>query len=463
MEGPSPPAMSPAAALAALFLLLPPAALGGPVVTTVPIAPVDQATFLTQAPGDLSRLFVTGRTGRIRIIKDGVLLAEPFLDITALVDSSVDEYGLVCLAFHPGYQGNGQFFVTYSSFNSTGVLARGEVSADADRADPGSLGTVLAVAEPNPDHSVAWIAFGPDGYLYVGSGDGGVLTQGHAAQNTDSLLGKLLRIDVNAPFPYGIPAGNPFVGQHGLDEIWARGLRNPWRCSFDRLTGHLWIADVGGAAREEVNVQPAGAGGANYGWNCMEATICHAPATGCTCGGPGLAAPVYEYDHTVGCAIIGGHVYRGAAIPQLQGRYIFGDLCAGKAWAYDPGAGTASEILADLPFLWSFGEDLAGELYVLSNGWVSKIVFTDCNANSIPDVQDIAEGTSLDCNQNNVPDECDVLGDLDGDGLVGVPDLLSLLASWGPCPAPPQACPADLSGDGTVGVIDMLILLASWS
>jgi hypothetical protein len=337
------------------------------------------------------------------------------------------------------------------------------VSGDPDHADPGSLAILLTVAEPYPDHSVGWIAFGPDGYLYVGSGDGGVLSQGHAAQSADSLLGKLLRIDVDGPFPYGIPAGNPFVGRNGLDEIWARGLRNPWRCSFDRLTADLWIADVGAGAREEVNVQPAGAGGANYGWNCMEATICHAPATGCTCGGPGLAAPVYEYDHAAGCAIIGGHVYRGAAIPQLQGRYVFADLCAGKVWAYDPGSGTAGEILANLPFLWSFGEDLAGELYVLSNGWVSKIVFTDCNGNGVPDVQDIAEGTSLDCNKNNVPDECDVIGDLDGDGLVGVSDLLLLLVSWGPCPAPPQACPADLSGDVTVGITDMLILLTNWS
>jgi hypothetical protein len=290
-----------------------------------------------------------------------------------------------------------------------------------------------------------------------------VTTQGQHAQSPDTLLGKLLRIDVGGLESYGIPPDNPFAGAGGRGEIWAVGLRNPWRCSFDRMTGDLWIADVGQAAREEIDFQPAGGpGGLNYGWNCREATLCHTPAHGCHCSQPGLVEPLHEYNHAGACAIIGGYVYRGAAIARLQGRYVFGDLCAGKSWAYDPLTGIAEEILDDLPFLWSFGEDASGELYVLSGGSVHRIIIVDCNENGVPDDEDIADETSPDANGNNVPDECDLFGDLDGDQSVGWGDLEVLFAAWGPCPAPPESCPADLDGDGSVGVVDLLILMGAW-
>jgi glucose/arabinose dehydrogenase len=440
-----------------------PCAGAGDLLTTRVIAILDRATFLTAAPDDPDRLFVVEQPGRVRIIKDGVLLEEPFLDIAAQVNSAVGEYGLTCIEFHPDFQSNGRFFVTYADLQSAGVLARFQVSADPNIADPCSHSILLRIEQPDPTHGLGWIGFGPDGYLYVATGDGGVTTQGQHAQSPDTLLGKLLRIDVGGLESYGIPPDNPFAGAGGRGEIWAVGLRNPWRCSFDRMTGDLWIADVGQAAREEIDFQPAGGpGGLNYGWNCREATLCHTPAHGCHCSQPGLVEPLHEYNHAGACAIIGGYVYRGAAIARLQGRYVFGDLCAGKSWAYDPLTGIAEEILDDLPFLWSFGEDASGELYVLSGGSVHRIIIVDCNENGVPDDEDIADETSPDANGNNVPDECDLFGDLDGDQSVGWGDLEVLFAAWGPCPAPPESCPADLDGDGSVGVVDLLILMGAW-
>ncbi len=475
-------------------------------VTTETItSQLQKPTNLVAAPGDAQRLFVTDLVGQIRIIKNGQLLDEPFLDITAIVNSTPPERGLVGLAFHPDYQTNGLFYVTYANLDSTSVLARFTVTADPEVADPASHVTLLTVDQPEPSHNVGWIGFGPDGYLYVGSGDGGNATGGVNAQSTDLLLGKILRIDVDTDdFPkdpqrnYGIPATNPFVGGPERDEIWASGLRNPWRCSFDPVTSDLWIADVGQGTREELDFQPAAStGGENYGWNCMEGTVCHEPATGCTCGAPELVAPVHEYDHTQGgCAIIGGFVYRGTAIAGLTGQYVFTDLCEGKVWAYEPAGGKITVILDGQPGAFSMGEDATGELYLLSPIDIRKIVINDCNDNQIPDEQDVADGTSDDCNgdlvpdecepdcndnliadecditsgtsndvnSNGVPDECDTSADLDGDGSVGINDFLILLGSWGPCPQPcPPTCLGDVDADCNVGINDFLILLGSWS
>jgi len=477
-------------------------ALGGSgisITTEVITDESDVPTFLTQAPGDADRLFFTERDGRIRVVLDGELQAAPFVDLSSIVDSGGPEGSLGGLAFHPDYQGNGLFYVAYTNLDSDSVLAELAVTADPNLADFASLRILLTFAELGPTHNIGWIAFGPDGYLYVAKGDGGNNTAGVFAQDIESLFGKILRLDpCNDDFPadpdrnYAIPPTNPFVGVAGRDEIWALGLRNPWRCSFDRGTGDLWISDVGQSSWEEISFQPASSsGGENYGWNCMEGSSCH--LTGCTCNDPTLRNPVYEYDHGTGCAVIGGYVYRGSAIPALQGLYLFADICAGKVWAYDINDGTAVQVLANAsPF--SFGEDLDGELYLLTTFNIRKIVFVDCNFNDVPDEQDIAGLTSLDCNLdsipdecqldcngnsipddcdiadgtspddngNGIPDECDEQADFDGDGVVGITDMLYLLSVWGNCPAPPAECPADLNGDGVVGINDFLLLLARW-
>ena len=488
-------AVIPAIVLAALVATWAPAHAGDLFVTTEIVASgFLPTTYLTTAPGDTQRLFVAERRGWIRIIKNGKLLETPFLDIDALVNSGGPERAFAAIAFHPGYETNGFFFVSYTDVAGDGVIARFTVSADPDLADPKSQLVLLTIEEPAPIHNVGWLGFGPDGYLYVGSGDGGG-TDGEFAQDTESLLGKLLRIDVDGPPPYGIPPGNPFVGRAGLDEIWALGLRNPWRCSFDRKTGDLWLGDVGKATWEEVNFQPAGTPGVNYGWNCREGAHCAEPAKEC-CKQPGLTDPIHEYEQAVTCAVIGGYVYRGTAIPALTGLYLFADWCANRVWAFDRKTGEATEILDNIPSISSFGEDGAGELYLLSSGTVRKIVPDDppdCNGNQIPDPQDIENGTSQDCNTNGVPDECepdcngntvpddcdiadgtskddnsngipdecDVNADLDGDGVVGIGDLLILFAAWGVC-GDCDDCPADLNDDCSVGIPDLLILFARW-
>jgi glucose/arabinose dehydrogenase len=486
-----------AAAAAAVAAFVSGPAGAGPgirVDTEVVTSDLEIPMYLAVAPGDLERLFIVERAGRIRIVKNGVLLETPFVDIADQVNSDPPEGAMSSLAFHPDYQSNGYLYVTYTDLNGDGVVARLQVTADPEVADPGSLSLLLTVAQPGLHHNVGWLDFGPDGFLYVGAGDGGINTAGQFAQDPQSMLGKVLRIDVNGPAPYGIPTGNPFVGGPGLDEIWALGLRNPWRCSFDRQTGDMWIGDVGEGAWEEINFQPAGVGGANYGWNCMEGSECHAPADGCVCDEPALTGPVYQYDHLTGCAVIGGYVYRGSALTALQGMYVFSDLCAYKVWALDPADYSVRQLEGISVAPYSFGQDHDGELYILSPLDVRKIVIVDCNDNQIPDDQDIADETSSDCNANGIPDECepdcndngvadgcDIIdgtspddngngipdecddpADLDGDGTVGVNDFLLLLAAWGTCPDPPEECPADLDGDGSVGVTDFLWLLGAW-
>ncbi|HET6229569.1 MAG TPA: PQQ-dependent sugar dehydrogenase [Longimicrobiaceae bacterium] len=329
---------------------------------------LESPLYLTAPAGD-ARLFVVEQPGRIRIVENGALLPTPFLDITDRV-SSGGERGLLSVAFHPRYASNGLLYVDYTDRNGDTRVERYHVSADRNRADPASAQLVLAVAQPFANHNGGLVAFGPDGMLYVGMGDGGSGGDPQRnGQNPAALLGKLLRLDVDAAQPYAIPTGNPFAGQPGRrGEIWATGMRNPWRFSWDRSTGLLYVADVGQNAWEEVDVVPAAAAGLNYGWNTMEATHCFQPSSGCSTAG--LTLPVLEYGHADGCSVTGGYVYRGAAMPSLRGTYFYADYCGGwvRSFRFTAGAVTEGRTweLGQPGSILSFGEDAAGELYVLS-------------------------------------------------------------------------------------------------
>jgi hypothetical protein len=317
---------------------------------------------------------VVEQPGRVRIIANGVLLTTPFLDITDRVLAG-GERGLLSIAFHPNYATNGYLFVDYTDLSGDTRLDRFRVSADPNLADKTSAKPILFVDQPYSNHNGGLVLFGPDGKLYVGLGDGGSGgdPQGNG-QNRGVLLGKLLRLDVDGGDPYAIPADNPFVGVSGVrGEIWAYGLRNPWRFALDREAGMLYIADVGQNRREEVNVAPAGAGGLNYGWNVMEGDECYASA----CERSGLTLPVLAYGHADGCSITGGYVYRGQEIPALRGHYFYSDYCGGwvKSFRHEGGAAADQRDWGlHLERVLSFGEDSAGELYVLSaNGNVYRL------------------------------------------------------------------------------------------
>jgi glucose/arabinose dehydrogenase len=343
-------------------------------------ADLEAPVAITHAGDD--RLFLTLRAGEIVILRNGTLRSQPFLDIRSRVGTA-GEGGLLSVAFHPRYASNGFFFVNYTNTAGDTVIERYRVSPnDPDRADPASRRTLLLIDQPFSNHNGGQIQFGPDGYLYIGMGDGGgAFDPACRAQRNDTLLGKMLRLDVDqnvetAPF-YGIPADNPFRGLGGPtdmpDEVWALGLRNPWRFSFDRQTGDLWIGDVGQGQREEIDFQPAASrGGENYGWKVMEGTNCLStsacPATVPPCNSPALTLPVLEYDRASGCSVTGGYVYRGNGIPQLRGAYLFGDFCSGQIWAaFRQGDGFQVRRLGQtVPDLVAFGEDRAGELYAAS-------------------------------------------------------------------------------------------------
>jgi glucose/arabinose dehydrogenase len=328
---------------------------------------------VTGAGDGSGRLFVVEQQGRILIVGGGV-----FLDISSLVDSSGNEQGLLGLVFHPDYTNNGYFYVNYThdpvgSGPDVTRVSRFEVSAgDPDIADPSSETILIEIEQPASNHNGGDLHFGPDGYLYIATGDGGGgQDEFQNAQDLGSLLGKLLRIDVDGAGPYEIPPDNPFVGQgNALDEIWAYGLRNPWRFSFDRLTGDLFIGDVGQTQVEEIDLQRASsAGGENYGWSCMEGdvTVNFNP-----CDGTPLTAPILVYNHDLGCSVTGGYLYRGD-IGGLNGRYVFGDFCTGVIWFASASAGTwSTEVFLDTTIkISSFGEDDHGELFVLDhNGGV---------------------------------------------------------------------------------------------
>lgn len=337
------------------------AALGLETIATGLESPV----LLTTAPGD-DRLFVVEQPGRIRIIEDGVLRPQPFLDITDRVGSG-GERGLLGLAFRPDWNVTGQFIVDYTDRSGDTRVERYDVSNDPYVADPASGRLILTVAQPFPNHNGGHVTFGPDGMLYVGLGDGGgggdPLGNG---QDGSTLLGSMLRIDITVE-PYAIPPDNPFAGTAGTrPEIWARGLRNPWRFSFDPAGGRIYIADVGQNQYEEINVAAASDGGLNYGWNIMEGTHCFASAT---CSMAGLTMPVLEYGHGEGCSVTGGHVYRGAGIAALAGHYVYSDYCAGwiRSFRLENGAATdRTDWGLSAGSVLSFGADGTGELYVLT-------------------------------------------------------------------------------------------------
>jgi hypothetical protein len=344
---------------------------------------------------DLERLFVVEQPGRIRIIRDGALLPEPFLAIEDLT-SCCGEQGLLSVAFHPSYATNGRFFVMYTDNDGAEVIARYQVSANADVADERSEKIVLTIPDFASNHNGGQLAFGPDGYLYASVGDGGGGGDPEeTGQDGTRLLGKILRLDVDVDAPpwYAVPPSNPFVGRTGVrPEIWALGLRNPWRMSFDRASGDLYIADVGQGAWEEIDVQPGmSPGGENYGWDVFEGDgHCYEPeppAEECPEPPGGFVPPVLDYDHGEGCSVTGGHVYRGCAMPDLRGTYFYADFCSGfirtfrgiaaghaqqkadRTATLNPGGGLTIENIT------SFGEDGRGELYIADhNGEIFKIV-----------------------------------------------------------------------------------------
>jgi glucose/arabinose dehydrogenase len=337
--------------------------------------------YLTAPPGDLARLFVVEKTGAIRIVKDGALLPDPFLDLSTQV-SSGSEQGLLGMAFDPDYATTGRFVVHYTDLGGNTAVFRFTVSADPDRADPASGQVILTAAQPFENHNGGQVTFGPDGMLYLGLGDGGSGGDpGNRGQDLTDLLGSILRVDIRTADPYSVPPDNPFIAQPGArPEIWSYGLRNPWRFSFDRANGDLYIADVGQSQFEEIDVSPAAGGGGtgvNYGWSIMEGLHCFHDAG---CDQTGLSLPVLEYDHSDGCSVTGGYVYRGSAIPAIQGHYFYADLCRGWVRSFRYAGGVATEqtdwpALASTGTIVSFGEDAAGELYILeAGGRVLKVV-----------------------------------------------------------------------------------------
>lgn len=331
--------------------------------------------FLSAPDGD-PRLFIVERNGRIRIVESGALLTTPFLDIRSRVNF-VGERGMLSMAFDPQYATNGFFYVYYVDQNSDLVVER--LSSTPGSNVAGSVGTiVITIPHGGKDHHGGLITFGPDGMLYVAPGDGGCCgDQQNNAQNSNTLLGKMLRIDVRT-LPYTIPPGNPFIGRPvSRPEIWAYGLRNPWRFAFDAPTGLLYIGDVGQDAREEVDVNSATAAGVNYGWRLMEGLACYNPNTNCD---PGrlTTPPVLEYLHSEGCSVTGGYVYRGAAIPALVGHYLYADYCRGWLRSFRAtGSGVSEQRTwagVTLPFTNSFGRDGVGELYMIAGTGVWRIV-----------------------------------------------------------------------------------------
>jgi glucose/arabinose dehydrogenase len=324
------------------------------------------------------RLYVVEQGGRILVLENGAVQTEPFLDIADGISTGW-QLGLLSVAFPADYPQSGRFFVDYTDRDRNMLIERFERSADGNSADPSGGSVLMSVDLPFDDRDGGLLLFGPDGYLYVGVGSSGSGDPMDNGQRGDTLLGKLLRIDVSAGPGYSVPPDNPFVGDEDVrDEIWALGLGNPWRFSFDRETGDLWIGDVGGQRWEEIDHQPASSqGGENYGWARMEGPDCNDGP----CDPSRFVAPVAAYDHGKGdCAVIGGYVYRGSAIPDLQGTYLYGDNCTGRIWglhATDASSGAArSELLLESGLgISSFGEGRDGELYVTElSGGVYQIV-----------------------------------------------------------------------------------------
>jgi glucose/arabinose dehydrogenase len=401
------------------------------------------------------------RNGHVRVfdLNTNTLLPKPFLTIPSVAGGS--EQGLLGLAFHPDYASNGFFYVHYNRSSGATIVDRFQVSGDPNVADPASRHPVFTTGQPFSNHNGGWLAYGPDGYLYLALGDGGSGGDpGNRGQNTGVFLGKMLRIDPDGDdFPadpnrnYAIPPTNPFAGGGGLGEIWAYGLRNPWRDSFDRATGDLWIADVGQGAWEEIDFQPGtSTGGENYGWRCYEGD--HAFNLGGCAPANTMVFPIHEYSHALGCSVTGGYVYRGCAVPDLDGTYFFADFCSARIWSfrYDgvmvseftdrtaelaPGGGLSIRGIS------SFGEDAAGEIYIcdLSGGEVFKIV-----PDGVPPVP--------------CPCAANCPGDVNGDDRTDLTDLGILLNNWGCSNC--TCAQGDLTGEGNVDLNDLSIMLNDW-
>ncbi len=395
------------------------------------------------------RLFVVEKAGRIKIMDlDGNVLPTPFIDIDPIVNSTANERGLLGLAFHPDFANNGHFFVNYTGNDGNTRISRFTRSTtDLNVADPNSELVLLMVDQPFSNHNAGDLAFGPDGYLYIGLGDGGSGGDpGNRSQNPKEKLGKMLRLDVDSAIPYGIPTDNPFAqSADTLPEIWALGMRNPWRISFDRMTGDFWIGDVGQDKWEEVDMEPAGSkGGLNYGWRCYEGFV---PYNTSGCGPENTyVPPIHAYQNTnaVGCSVTGGYVYRGSKQPSLYGKYIYTDYCTGIFWSLAPdglGGWTNTELanLNNQEFA-AFGEDVNGELYVAGIGTgVIYHITTPCSlvANAV--------GGSVSC-----PDTCDgeILMEING----GCPPLSYMITGGGNPPNDPWPGLTDLCA-GTYSIV----------
>ena len=460
----------------------------GPLSSELVVSGLARPVQVTAAPGDTSRIFIveqrSGSTGRIRIfnLDTGTLNSTPFLSLTV---STSSEQGLLGMAFHPNYEQNGYFYINYTASNGDTYIVRYTVSSNPDVADSGSAYTIMTIDQPYSNHNGGWLGFSPiDGYLYIGTGDGGSGGDpGNRAQDiTNQLLGKMLRIDVDGGSPYAVPASNPFVGVTGDDEIWTYGLRNPWRCNFDRVTGDLWIGDVGQNAYEEITFQPAtSVGGENYGWRCYEGDHTY-NTSGCP-GSSTMDFPVWEYTHSFGCSVTGGCIYRGNAISGLEGTYFFGDYCTSKIWSfrydgtntydYQDRTSELDPLSGSIGSISGFGEDANGEIYICDlGGEVFKIIGepasgaccigTSGTCINIPESNCNSGGGSWQgpnstcdsgvCEPNNCP------ADVNGDGTVGVADILAIIDAWGTC----SGCSADINDDGAVDVSDLLEVVGSW-
>ena len=327
--------------------------------------------FLTHAGDGTGRLFVVEQAGRILILEDGVINSTPFLDIVSVVGSDANEQGLLSVAFHPDYANNGLFFVNYTNKQGDTVIARYGQTDSPDIANPDSAKILMTIGQPFSNHNGGQIAFGPDGYLYIGMGDGGAANDPqNRAQNLGDLLGKILRIDVDRADPYGVPENNPFVGNaQARPEIWSYGWRNPWRFSFDLSTDDMYIADVGQNQYEEIHVEWAGTPGQNYGWRLMEGFHCFTPSE-CDPASLGVILPVAEYDHKFGCSVSGGYVYRGSQFPTMDGIYFYGDYCSGIIWGIrreSDGSWSEAQLLQSGQAISSFGQDRSGEVYLVDH------------------------------------------------------------------------------------------------
>jgi glucose/arabinose dehydrogenase len=457
-----------------------------PLTTELVVSGLTKPVQVVAAPNDYDRIFIveqrSGSTGRIKIynLDTGTLNSTPFLSVSVNTSS---EQGLLGLAFHPDYESNGYFYINYTASGGT-YIKRYTVSSNPDIADSGSAYTIMTFSQPYSNHNGGWLGFGPDGYLYIGTGDGGSGGDpGNRAQDiTNQKLGKMLRIDVDGGSPYAIPSSNPFVGVTGDDEIWAYGLRNPWRCNFDRETGDLWIGDVGQNAHEEITFQPASSsGGENYGWRCYEGNNTY-NTSGCSSSST-MVFPIWDYSHSSGCSVTGGSVYRGAAIPSLHGTYFFGDYCTSKIWSlrydglnvsdYQDRTSELAPSGSSISSIVGFGEDAAGEIYICDlGGEVFKIIpeavsGACCVGDSgscvfIPESNCDAGGyVWLGANSSCSDGGCDVNNcpaDVNGDGDVNTTDLLNIIAAWGDC----SGCSADINGDGVVSTSDLLAVIGEW-